>query len=193
MDFDVAVCSLLPRVFYEFRPGFAKHLGRAAERPGFRGLLPGAKATVLPACRTTFWRRCRATHSSGLNHGRSAATLPAKADRQRLRCQERLYPEVSLRSEPEIDVVPENRGIPADLGGGARNDLAMRVPLDDFESRMKGRVVQRVRKLAQSTTDIGNDAAFPEFAPLDITFMPAGPADLRPEAECAARGNFNSV
>ncbi len=74
--------------------------------------------------------------------------------------------------QPEVQVVPGHRRIPAPRRRGAGNDAGVRVPLDHLDPRPERRFVQRIRELAQPSADGGDEATLLELPPARVAPRP---------------------
>src|SRR3954467_13386636 len=87
--------------------------------------------------------------------------------------------------KPQVDVVPRNASVSAPLRRRAGNHARVRVPFCNVASRLKSEVVERVRELADASTDGGDQAALAQFAAGHVASGFGRAPELSPETELA--------
>ena len=125
--------------------------------------------------------------------GSAASPGEVETDDQRVTFDPRPDHQVPARPETKVDVVPRHRRVAAERRRRADHDARMRVPLDDVAAGLQGRLVQRVRQLAQPAADRRHQAPLLQHAADDIAAPAAGAPDLAPEAEDLARRHDDAV
>src|SRR4051812_43171980 len=78
------------------------------------------------------------------------AEFAAETNDQLVRSQLCLDPKSLFRSKSQVDIIPKNGRIPALFGERSGDHLRMCMTLDDLMAGLQRRVIQRIRKLAES-------------------------------------------
>jgi hypothetical protein len=94
-----------------------------------------------------------------------------------------LQPPLKSGPKPEINVVPEYRGIEISLTHGPGNEPRVFMPLDNFQTGLKDSLIKQTRHLTKPASPIGDKAPFPQLPPDGVSPTAGGAAQLAPETK----------